>query len=781
MAEVVAELETAFQRQSQSTFLQKFQHLRIQLEEIRSATNNFNDQNYRIIGVGGFGKVYKGEVTHSKGRSMVAINRLDLTRGQGIPKFWKEITMLSSCKHENLISLLGFCCEGSEMILVYELASRGSLDHHLNSPCLSWTQRLKICLDAAKGLSYLHDPKETIHCDVKSGNILLDDQWNAKVSDLRLSIMGSANEQHSAIVALAAGTRGYCDPLHTMTHTLTKESDVYSFGVVLFEVLCGRLCYPYRIHGDDENTFVRTCIESYKKKNLKDIVFKSPSIPPLDEIALEIFSDIAYRCLEVDREHRPRMATVVEELENALILQELISSFTYYKEIVESAEPLLNYRSYGELMQLLFKFKGVLLNKGKTWFSINKKGEHCEMRSFADCVEEYDRYHYKNDNDEYKKRARKRSRYQSEYNNSRFVGGTYYLEKKWKGMLVETRVKTQFLSPGITYTVNFVFKYMLPMKKARKGHQLIKLEYGLPGKRYGNSAYIACERKDGWWMCELCHFTSDQRKVDFYFQFYNHNDDERFIEAEGIEFWPLEKVDERQPILDSDANWQEKFPSDYKDMMKWSTNIVQWTTEKEAYSLLRKGFLIDDGKKWFSLDKNGKKCHMLSAVSIFSSIYNLEVLPSPESRFGEVIHDPWTLYMDTDIKSKLVSSAQITYAIYLVYKLPNDQFRMKAPFVVYDRDKSNSEDDSFLCFYLVSPQTQILEPKAGQNTHNPTNRLNIEGLPQERDDGWMEVQIWKFQTATINAPISLELKKNDQDYYGSWKGIIIEGVEFRPI
>ncbi|KAJ0716128.1 putative protein kinase RLK-Pelle-CrRLK1L-1 family [Helianthus annuus] len=133
------------------TFLQKFRHLKIQLEDITAATNNFKDN---PIGVGGFGNVYKGEVSHPDGRSVVAIKRPDSTRGQGAPEFLKELKTLSEYKHENVISLLGFCCEESEMILVYEHASRGSLDHHLNSPYLTWSQRIKICFDAAKGLNY---------------------------------------------------------------------------------------------------------------------------------------------------------------------------------------------------------------------------------------------------------------------------------------------------------------------------------------------------------------------------------------------------------------------------------------------------------------------------------------------------------------------------------------------------------------------------------------------------------------------------------------------------
>ncbi|KAJ0509032.1 putative protein kinase RLK-Pelle-CrRLK1L-1 family [Helianthus annuus] len=213
------------------TFLQQFQDLKIQLEDITSGTDNFNDDN--CIGGGGFGKVYKGEVSHSKGQRTVAFERLDPRHGQGIPEFLKEITTLS----------------GDEMILVYDYASRGSLDCYLNSPHHRWLQRLKICLYAAQGLRYLHDPRGThqrlIHCDVKSANILLNAQWNGKLTDFGLSIMGPANEKQSIIVTMAAGTLGYCDPQYAMTHTLTKESDVYSFGVVLFEVLYGRLCCTY--------------------------------------------------------------------------------------------------------------------------------------------------------------------------------------------------------------------------------------------------------------------------------------------------------------------------------------------------------------------------------------------------------------------------------------------------------------------------------------------------------------------------------------------------------
>lgn len=195
-------------------FLDENEHLKIQLNEIKSATENFGENN--VIGSGGFGKVYKGEISHSNGRSIVAIKRLDPRFGQGNTEFWKEIMMLSRYTHPNLISLVGFCDDNGEKILVYEYASRGSLDSLLKATSLTWTKRIKICLDVARGLNYLHDLKGTqqrvIHRDIKSSNILLDENWNAKISDLGLSKIGPANHQHTVVVSNVVGTLGYLDP-----------------------------------------------------------------------------------------------------------------------------------------------------------------------------------------------------------------------------------------------------------------------------------------------------------------------------------------------------------------------------------------------------------------------------------------------------------------------------------------------------------------------------------------------------------------------------------------
>ncbi|GKE11253.1 protein kinase, ATP binding site-containing protein [Tanacetum coccineum] len=300
------------------SFRSTFRHLKIELEAIKSATNKFDDAH--CIGKGGFGKVYKGELVHSKGWSVVALKRLDRAFGQGDPEFWKEIIMLSLYRHDNIVSLLGFCDDCGEKILAYEYASKRSLDLYLNDKDLTWVQRLEICIGAARGLAYLHNPGRTqqrvLHRDIKSSNILLDENWNARIADLGLSKFGPANQKYTFLVSNAVGTISYYDPLHVATGLLTKESDVFSFGVVLFELLCGRLSIGN--NRDERQPLTELVRKCYKQNTMDEIIYGNIK----DEInphCLKAFTTIAYQCLMREQEQRPLMTKVVKVLESAYI------------------------------------------------------------------------------------------------------------------------------------------------------------------------------------------------------------------------------------------------------------------------------------------------------------------------------------------------------------------------------------------------------------------------------------------------------------------------------
>lgn len=306
------------------------------IEEIRIATNNF-DENF-VIGVGGFGHVYKGYV--DGGLTPVAIKRLKQGSQQGANEFMNEIEMLSRLRHVHLVSLIGYCYESNEMVLVYDFMARGTLRDHLydkednDDPPLSWKQRLQICLGAARGLHYLHTGAKhmIIHRDVKSMNILLDEKWVAKVSDFGLSRLGPTGVSMTHVSTVVKGSIGYLDPEYYKRQRLTEKSDVYSFGVVLLEVLCGRqpLLRTVEKRRVSLVDWAKLC---HKMGTLREIV--DPAIK--GEIAPEglgKFGEVAMSCLLDDGTQRPSMNDVVGVLEFVLQLQEENATGTY-KGMVE--------------------------------------------------------------------------------------------------------------------------------------------------------------------------------------------------------------------------------------------------------------------------------------------------------------------------------------------------------------------------------------------------------------------------------------------------------------
>lgn len=303
--------------------LQDFDYLRIPLAEIKSVTNNFADE--QIIGRGGFGNVYKGQLFHCGQLIDIAIKRLDYRMEQLTTEFWTEIWMLSNLKHENLVSIVGFCDEDGEKIIINEYAVHGSLDKYLSDQTLTWMQRLKIFVGAARALSYIHyDARRSygvIHRDIKSSNVLLQENWEAKVCDFGHSIKILAARRHRLVLEHSAGTPGYADPIYIETGSVTQKSDVYSFGVVMFEVLCGRkLAMVVKVGGGYE-ILAPNAKHQYEEGKLDEMI--DPNLrDQMDPQSMTIFSETAYHCLNRQRTHRPDMEKVVKRLEKALELQQ---------------------------------------------------------------------------------------------------------------------------------------------------------------------------------------------------------------------------------------------------------------------------------------------------------------------------------------------------------------------------------------------------------------------------------------------------------------------------
>ncbi|GKA35377.1 kinase-like domain, phloem protein 2-like protein [Tanacetum coccineum] len=237
--------------------------------------------------------------------------------------FWTEISMLSNLKHKNVVSLVGFCDENDEKIIIIRNETRGGLGNYLSDPILlTWVRRLEICVGLANALSYIHydEPRDfsVIHQKLCSAIVLLNDDWEPKLYYFDFSMKIEASQRHLSFHSnKLEHMNGYEDPTYIETKSVNHKSDVYSFGLVMFELICGRKA----VIADNKNMYLASlAIIHYREKTLYDII--DPDLwKQMDPRSFNILVKVAYDCLNEERSRRPNIDEIVLRLEKALELQ----------------------------------------------------------------------------------------------------------------------------------------------------------------------------------------------------------------------------------------------------------------------------------------------------------------------------------------------------------------------------------------------------------------------------------------------------------------------------
>ncbi|GAA0145272.1 hypothetical protein LIER_05505 [Lithospermum erythrorhizon] len=288
------------------------------LRELEAATNGLSDEN--VIGEGGYGIVYYGVLGDN---TRIAVKNLLNNRGQAEREFKVEVDAIGRVRHKNLVRLYGYCVEGAYRMLVYEFVDNGNLEQWLHgdvgdvSP-LTWDIRMKVLLGTAKGLGYLHEGLEpkVVHRDIKASNILLDRQWNAKLSDFGLAKL--LNSENSFVTTRVMGTFGYVAPEYACTGMLNEKSDIYSFGILIMELITGRSPVDYsRPEGEVHLVeWLKTMVGNRKSEEVVDPKMPEKPAPKALKRALLV----ALRCVDPDAQKRPKMGHVIHTLESEDLL-----------------------------------------------------------------------------------------------------------------------------------------------------------------------------------------------------------------------------------------------------------------------------------------------------------------------------------------------------------------------------------------------------------------------------------------------------------------------------
>lgn len=283
----------------------------IEYQLLEAATDKFSENN--ILGEGGRGRVYEACF---KDNFLAAVKKLDSGGSDVEREFENEVNWLTKIRHQNVVSLLGYCNHGETRLLVYEMMQNGSLENQLHGPTqgsyLTWDLRMKIAIDVARALEYLHDRcnPSVVHRDIKSSNILLDSNFNAKLSDFGIAVSAGSQDKNIKL----SGTLGYVAPEYLLEGKLTDKSDVYAFGVVLLELLIGRRPLDKMPPSDQGQTLVAWAMpqltDRTKLPNIVDPVIKDK----MDLKHLYQVAAVAVLCIQPEQSYRPLITDVLHSL-----------------------------------------------------------------------------------------------------------------------------------------------------------------------------------------------------------------------------------------------------------------------------------------------------------------------------------------------------------------------------------------------------------------------------------------------------------------------------------
>ncbi|KAL4567174.1 hypothetical protein LXL04_022748 [Taraxacum kok-saghyz] len=733
-------------------------NLKVSLDEIKSATKNFSDDN--LIGRGGYGVVYKGEITQANGCiTTVAVKRLN--EGVSLEKYQPlmELEFLKKYKHKNIIGLIGYCTDSGENIIVYEYASKGGLYKHLNNNALIWTKRLEICHNIASGLQFLHGGAVTkevlIHRNINTSSILLTHDWKAKITEFGDSLISPISNDF--VVAVCETQSSYFDPVYVESGIVSKESDIYSFGIVLFGILCGKEVKDHYVYDYHASLLVKV---EFNEGKLDEMVFDGieAQIAPK---SLATFRSIASRCIHEKREDRPTIREVLLELEIAMGLQEDFDIWKHklpkdYKEIIP-ARILESTRREKDIYNMLSK--GVL-QEHKLLLTLGGNGTQNEMISAKTFS--------------YINRSLHRWRSIPE---SSFPTVVEMLDVA--NLNIKIRTRPQHLSPNVVYGVYMVFKFCDPRKVSSKP-LYVNLKYKSHNGKTSH-AYFATWRDNKWMMIELCQFSNHKKDIVFEFLlegFSRYYCGDSTIYVEGLEFRAIENASFKNTI-----SFHSRFFAKH-DQIEGLENVQQVIKREEMFEksdcgekvrfCYKKKFISRTKKKrrgffiWLS-EMNGKKTIMVSAkgaVYNYSDVTLFKTKPSAQSRFQEVIEvlSSQVLRINCKIESQMISQ-DTDYVCYLVFKLSEKCRGLHCPIRVRDLIRKNNKEGEYFYF----------RPPTPWNLHD-----NIRA-PAARADGWMEVNLWSINInrQPINDIFRLNLKLIS--YEGTMSGLIICGLEFRPM